>query len=129
MTLSYLFTCHFTDGTTIQQTQADVSQIDSSRSAFYDVAQRLGDVTKFVLSDGRRTCAVDLRDGHFEIDGFQFFVPVEGVPEDHSGFKLIYFRRNFKSITMGKESSSVEYHLGWQTTINGKNFQRTIKIC
>ena len=53
--LAYLFTCRFQDGTVLRQTQDDVSQVDSARSAFYDVVQRLAEVETFTLTkqDGR----------------------------------------------------------------------------
>jgi hypothetical protein len=126
MTLKYLFTCHFSDGTTIRQSAEDVSQLDPTKSAFYDVSHRLKDVVKFVLSDGQHTCAVDLTDGHFEIDGFSFYAHEELSDAE---YRLIYFRRHQHNRAMGRvDAHSVEYFIGWQTTIDGKNCQETISL-
>src|SRR4051812_41703280 len=114
--LAYLFECHFTDGSIIFQTQEDVSTVDPTRSAFYDVVQKLDAVEVFGLVNDQNTYAVDLRDGHFELNGVPF--------EVHSGtqlppdcvFRLIYFRRCRHTVTMGyseMQDHSVEFHFGW----------------
>ena len=127
--LSYLFTCRFTDGTTIQQTQDDVSSEDATRSAFFDVVQRLEDVQTFVIKDSEHTYMVDLRDGHFEIDGVPFEVSTEELPGE-AMFRLIYFHRHQHNVVQGQaltgDGAVIRYHVGWQTTIGGKNFQSVI---
>lgn len=135
MELQYLFECHFNDGTMLQQTQEDISKIappEDKKSAFYDVKQRMDDVIVFGLVNDHHTYVVDLRDGHFEIDGVPFNVhDGENFPVG-AKFRLIYFRRNFQSVTLGyvqAQSSTCEYHLGWQTNLSdGTNIQRTISI-
>jgi hypothetical protein len=125
MTLSYLFTCQFKDGTTIKQTSEDISKTDPTRSAFYDVVQRLPDVSKFSLANGQHTCAVDLTDGHFEIDGFPFRTHEDLLGE----YRLIYFRRHqHKRALGGPDAHSVQFFIGWQTTVDGKNIQSTIMV-
>jgi hypothetical protein len=128
MALAYLFECHFEDGTILFQTPTDVSSIDSSKSAFYDVSLRLAEVEVFGLVNNEHTYAVFLKDGHFEIDG----VPFELTSGDDcipvgTAFRLVYFRRHRHQFG-GVEDHLVTYHFGWQATINGKNLQRTISL-
>jgi hypothetical protein len=130
-TLTYLFTCRFTDGSVIQQTPEDVSRLDASCSAFYDVLQRIDEVESFIIKkyDAPHTYMVDLRDGHFEIDGVPFFVSSEELPGE-AKFRLIYFHRHQhnQGQSMMGDVSSIAYHIGWQTTIDGKNFRTMISV-
>jgi hypothetical protein len=137
MSLKYLFECHFNDGTRLLQTPEDVSSIDPTRSAFYDVVQRLDDVDAFVLYEPGPNIVpnvnliVDLKTGLFSLNGVPFLAsnPSETIPPD-SKFRLVYFRRH-THITNGdgeQISHDTEYHLGWQTTVDGKNYQQTIAI-
>ena len=73
--MKYLFECHFNDGTVLQQTEADVSTIDPSRSAFYDVMQRNDDIVVFGIFNDQHTYAVDLRDGSFVVNNAKFTIP------------------------------------------------------
>ncbi len=117
MKLSYLFECHLNDGTLIQQTEEDVSTIDPTRSAYYDVVQRKADVEAFGIFNDQHTYAVDLRDGHFEIDGVPFFIMSgdPGLAEDQK-LELVYFRRHIQTMVLGavaiEEESPVEYFIG-----------------
>lgn len=135
MTHAYLFTCRFTDGSTIQQTIEDLSAKDDTRSAFYDVVQRMDEVETFTIinRDAPRTHTymVDLRDGHFEVDGVPFEVSSEELPGE-AEFRLIYFHRHQHHVIQGQTMTGnedvVRYHIGWQTTIDGKNFQSMISV-
>ena len=150
MKLAYLFECHFNDGTIIQQTEEDVSKIDPNRSSFYDVIQRKDDVEVFGIFNDQHTYAVDLRDGHFEIDGAPFSIqkdvsvepteenptpvlePFVKIPDQK--LELVYFRRHVHVTVMGQEnvpediSHSIEFFMGWKTTVNGKEVQQTISV-
>jgi hypothetical protein len=138
MKISYLFECHLNDGTLIQQTEEDVSKIDPARSAYYDVVQRKADVEVFGIFNDDHTYAVDLRDGHFEIDGLPFNV-LSGDPELPTDQKreLVYFRRHVQIMVVGgdgtEEDHSVEYFIGWKTTVKNaagedEEIKRTISI-
>jgi hypothetical protein len=131
MELAYLFECHFVDGTMIQQTPDDISKLDSARSAFYDVSQRIDEVIVFGLVNDDHTYVVDLRDGHFEIDGVPFDISGQDELPAGTSYRLIYFRRVVHTITQGfvnMTDSTVKYHIGWQATVDGKNFQQTISV-
>jgi hypothetical protein len=126
MKLSYLFECHLNDGTLIQQTPEDVSVLDPTRSAYYDVVQRKADVEVFGIFNDDHTYAVDLRDGHFEIDGVPFNVlsgdPVLAVDQK---LELVYFRRHIQTMVLGAvemiEEAPTEFFIGWKTTIKTPN--------
>jgi hypothetical protein len=127
--LDYLFTARFTDGSVIHQTRHDVSQIEPlTRSAFYDVVQRLSEVESFTLSNGRREHTVYLKDGHFNSDG-KILINPHG---ELTNFRLIYFRR-MQQDTFGDYRDRPEvklYFMGWQANQpdTGKNFQMVLEI-
>lgn len=107
------------------QTPADVSAIDPTRNAFFDVSQRIDDVVYFGLSGNGCEYLVDLRDGHFEVNGIPF--RIDGV--NVTGLRLVYFRRH-RLMIYGSEiyAQHVEYHLGWKGIVGGIEIQRTISI-
>lgn len=129
--LKYLFEAHLSDGTVIQQTPQDVSRIEPGRSAFYDVQQRIADIKYFGLFSENATYLVDLTDGHFEIDGKPFHVRDPQMPvQEGTIYRLIYFRRHQVHFNLGLEEigHDIQFFLGWQTTIDGKNYQQTIVV-
>jgi hypothetical protein len=136
MSLKYLFECHFNDGTQLLQTSEDVSKIDPTRSAFYDVVQRLDDVSVFHLFENypgysSLNLVVDLKTGLFSLNGVPFLAsdPSQSIPAD-AKFRLVFFRRHTHTNNIGGNeiSHDVEYHVGWQTTVDGKNYQQTIAL-
>jgi len=119
----YLFECILNDGTIIKQTPEDQSPTDPTKSAFYDVELRIGEVMFFGVFSSEHSYVVDLRDGHFEIDGVPF--QIDGVVSPD--LQLIYFRRQRIWITGGTETAhTTEYHLGWSGLVNGVQIRRTI---
>lgn len=121
--MKYLFSCTFKDGDFYSQTHKDVSQIDKTKSAFFDVKDK--DIKQFWLEGERHEYLVDLEDGHFEIDG----VPFKMHDEELSNFRLIYFRKNTIQFQgLQTISHDIEFCIGWQTTKNGKNYQQILTI-
>jgi len=121
--LKYLFGVHYKDGSEFFQTPWDISETDPTKSAFFDICQP--EVELFQLDGEDHRYVVDLRDGHFEIDGVPFFAQ---VPPEGSELRLIFFRRHRHHFTLGMEEiqHEIEYHFGWQTTHEGKNYQQTL---
>lgn len=132
--LGYLFGVHFADGSEYFQTGADVSTADHKRSAFYDLCQHAengdllcdGNGTAIVRDDIEifqlesqsgevpHTYTVDLRDGHFEIDGAPFYIQ---IPPPDSQLSLVYFRRRRHHFQGGCEvGQECEYFMGWRYT-------------
>jgi hypothetical protein len=148
--MKYLFECHFNDGTVLQQTEEDVSTVDQTRSAFYDVMQRNDDIVVFGMFNYQNTYAVDLRDGSFLINNAKFTIPLlvetevtnaeDGtvteqkepfVAAPDQKFQLIYFRRHRHLTVVGailpeELTHEVEFHIGWSTQVNGEELRQTI---
>ncbi len=144
--LRYLFEAHLQDGTIIKQTLADTSTAEPlMRSAYYDVAQQIDNVILFGLYNDKNSYVVDLRDGHFEINGIPFSAqPVTSPCISEGGkFKLIYFRDHQQELvvnaSVGDDNSvsqnytsgshSHQYRMGWEyTDPNNKIYTQTIVI-
>jgi hypothetical protein len=86
MQLRYLFTAYLKDGSFIDQNEEDVSSIDPSKSAFYDVLLREDDLATFILFDTLtgNNWQVDLESGTFTCNGIEFHAgdPRTEIPED-----------------------------------------------
>ena len=122
--LKYLFTAFYRDGSRFEQTIGDISNIDPTKSAFYDVNQE--DLIKFELSDGHQKISVNLENGSFDINGFILNIGDDELPI-RNNLRLIYYRHN--TVLFGPHSSrDVVYCLGWQTTFNGKNYKKIIEF-
>lgn len=131
--LPFLFQANFRTGDFIQQTHADESPITPGKNCFYDVKQRIDDVASFgFFSDEHpNTYAVDLSDGHFEINGVQFTAqdPSLKASDAKPVYRLVYFKQNRidRDSTTTQTKHYVCFHLGWQyTTEDGRNVQQTI---
>ena len=131
--LTHLFKVEFADGSFINQDKNDKSSIDPNRSGFFDVIAKSKEspIKRFILfnvdhAQDDDQYEVDLTDGHFEVNG----TPIWLHDEEHlKDFRLIYFRRHKHQFNAdGFSGHDIEYHLGWQTTFRGKNYQRTIAI-
>ena len=129
--LTWLFTAYFSDGSKIVQTQEDES-VTGEGSAFTDVLARQDELEAFVLRDEHgNEVGVDLRDGHFEMNGNMFLI---GQDDQHmtadTRLRLIYHRRHRHGFNIGMEEMSheVTYFIGWQFTAGGKNYQQTIGV-
>lgn len=127
--LKYLFTAEYNNGATYQQTPEDVSINDPKKSCFYDIDHTK--LVKFTLKGEGHTYAVDLRDGHFEIDGVPFYMHED---PDLVAFRLIFFRQHTHTIQQSRDkdrelSHEIVYRFGWQTeTVKGENYQRVMQI-
>ena len=133
--LDYLFVSDFKDGSRYFQTPADASVVHPlTRSAFFDVCQRLEDVKQFTLVDrhNQHEHTVFLEDGHFKTDGRIIPCP----RSDLINFRLIYVRRC--QIPQGMNVYEVDheynrvvaYFIGWQANQirTGQNFQMLLEI-
>lgn len=83
-------------------------------------------LTSFVIYDERNELLnVNLLNGDISFRGIVLEFP------DFSGseFRLIYFRRVKQTFGNGKEpTTTTNPYLGWQTTIDGKNYQRKLTL-
>jgi len=123
--LKYRFTALYTDGSTLEQNEGDVSSTDPDRSAFYDIDHSR--LQAFAVQGGGHVYGVDLTNGQFGIDGVPFRMH-EGPLSD---IRLIFFRRHTHTINaQHKElAHQIVYRLGWQAlNAEGENVQRVMEI-
>src|SRR5438132_857392 len=131
MSLKYLFTAEFADGSTIQQNEADVSKIDPRKSMFYDVLNHPSEVIRFSLMDQVNifdpVVSLDLLIGEFILNGSAFTVqhPNKYIATPR---RLIFFRQH-QVVVMSGEEISLTYHVGWQANLeDGENVQYTVAV-
>jgi len=126
----YYFTAELRNGSRIHQDRFDRSKTEPlTRTAFWDVQQRISEVRRFNLisRDKRHLHFVDLLDGHFETDG-QVIVSPYG---ELTNYRPIYFRRCQQVWEGGVLSYPriAAYFIGWQANDEtGKNFQMSLEI-
>lgn len=129
----YYFIATFEDGTQIFQDENDTSTLVPTKSQFYDVLEKGKDSPLQCLvlkgeNENLPTFGVDLRDGHFEVNGVPFFQH-RFDRETLTDFRIIYYRNVAQTMSSdGTQSTSLGYTLGWQTELDGKNIQKIIKI-
>jgi hypothetical protein len=140
---TYLFTAEFEDGHVIHQTQEDAAKIDPTKGQFCDVQEyeKTSPLVLFTLTvqpeqfielPQVETCAVFLGSGAFNINGAWFYPyrTDRTDMENYENFRIIYLRNN--TIHMTNDGSELQhlvgYTLGWQTTYEGENVQRIMKI-
>ena len=132
--IEYLFTAYFDDEHIIEQNKEDKSILEKGMSSFRDVALYAQNhkLIKFELKRKNVAVSVDLIQGTFNMNGVDFIAsPVQSFEENDLNFRLIYFRehtQNYESKTLNEQSHFVKYFIGWQLTVNGKNYQQLIGI-
>ena len=127
MSLKYLYTVTYLDGSEYQQNPEDKSVSDEKRSCFFDIDQ--DKVALFTLKGDGHEYSVNLVDGVFSVDG----VPFQMHEEELYGFRLIFWRNHTHSFNVGAEKSEetsheTVYRMGWQCTVDGTNHQRVMQI-
>ena len=130
--LKYLFTAHYKDGTTIEQTQEDAS-VTGKGSAFTDVLAKKG-ITLFDITDGDNSASVDLISGEFTVNGAVLNLHEQYFnPEEHK-LRLIYFRETIVERVQTGETTEDRhyvnrYFIGWQCTDKeGKNHKALMAV-
>lgn len=126
--LDYLFIAVFKDGSRYYQDKFDRSRDQPlTRSSFFDVQEQLADVSRFILTDGRRSHCVFLDDGHFVTEGQEISNPHREL----INYRLIYFRRIEQSFEAGVAAAPrvVAYFIGWQANdARGQNYKMLLEI-
>ncbi len=132
----YSYTATYEDGSSItmdaNDINSDVSVLDSAKSKFFDVLEKEKEskLISFVLHNAERSVGVDLRDGHFEINGIPFFQHRPDL-NSYKEFRVIYYRtvqRTMNMIGQEIESGVLAYSIGWQVTYKNENVQRTLMV-
>lgn len=136
MTLKYLFTVEYTDGTTYQQTPADISKLEPERrSEFYDVVNSGKKIRTFTLKEQSlfrpKWISVDLTTGEFTYSKNANPTFEGDEKPDFKDLELIFFRQHQHDVNTrdNKElDHRVTYFLGWQTNIDGKNYKQIMGV-
>lgn len=112
-----------------------LNQFDSQgrEILFKEVLERQNDLEIFELVEDGKVYQINLNTGMFTINGIEIFLITEqelGTPLRDAHYRIIYYKRMQTNFTVQKlEKPKVFcYLLGWQTTVNGKNFQRILQI-
>lgn len=128
--LKYHFTAKFKDGTSYIQNQWDQSELEKTRSCFYDVLQREEQIKTFSITDGKNVFLVDVRDGRFEVNGTSFYMHDRDMPL--TNMRLIFYRQRYVSVnypSMDNEGRETIYCIGWQANDEkGNNIKRIMEI-
>lgn len=130
--MKYLFEAHLKDKTIISQTGEDLSKVDPSRSAYFDVVQRLSEVELFGLYNATDTYVVDLRTGEFEYNDKPYLVHALNPTNNSNNMtrELVYFRRVKVTKTPGivEDAVSTEFHVGWNGFVDGKLVEQKMLV-
>lgn len=133
--LKYLFTASFQDGSIYSQTESDISDTIPGKACFTELLDKnkVSPLEIFCLVGDSHTYLVDLRDGHFEIDGVVFWLDTKELPVFNR--RLIFFRRHrheFQSVVEAETNHIVSYRIGWQANETedetSRNHQFVIEI-
>ena len=126
----YLFRAVYDDGSFFDQTHEDVSS-KGVGTCFSDVEHDRLSQFQLISVDGDDCYTVSLHDGHFEVNGVQFFMH----DEELFNFRVIYFhrhRRHHRTTEDGEYvqvAHEVSYRLGWQANDRrGNNVQRIMEV-
>jgi hypothetical protein len=135
--MKYLFEANFKDGEIYVQHPEDLPKEGTSGSSFAFVKQKIDEVTAFYLLPqsgcSEEYCTgINLENGIFLINGLPVKIDEKdfplGFPPDIQR-RLIYFRRvTVNYIGTVEQNKSTEFCIGWQATVNGKNYQQIISI-
>lgn len=128
----YFFHAVFKDGTSIVQDKTDTSATNPKKSQFFDVLKKKSPLISFVLlsESQSHSYGVDLRDGHFEVDGVPFF-PFRNDTQQLTNFRIIYLRNNTLDFTVDREllAHRIGYTVGFQAKDkSGKNVKYIMNI-
>lgn len=125
------FQADFKNKTTYIQNGNDESVDVKGKNSFYDILQRMDEVSQFhiVKDDGTRY-TVDLTDGHFEVNGVSFIIHDQHYTPRK--MKLIYFKEMHQNFKVGGDEPYEirvnRYFMGWECNENDKNTKVTIAI-
>lgn len=112
--LKYLFVAEFEDGSKIEQTSADVSAIDKTKSAYFDVLQHPSKLIAFTLKKGLfYSLRLDLKTGIFTQNGVTFQLEDNPMRPD----ELLFYRQHQHDLNMNSKTETdhrTVYFLGYK---------------
>ena len=126
--LDFIFIAELFNGTIYKQTPADISLTTPGRSAYYDIKDTK--IKRFSLVGKGHIFTIDLETGNLEVDGNKIYTK---RPPERSELRLIYYRQVQQHMQVGIEQDkmltpTMRYYIGWQTTVNDKNYKFEIGL-
>lgn len=109
----------YTDGSTFKQVE------NGKENLFKDID--MSRLKVFSVFKYNNIISVDIESGVFYINGS--VLEVNGFSNLGEDYRLIYFKRNYKSMsTRAEGQSSVDYYVGFQVTIDDTNYKVLLKV-
>jgi len=95
---------------------------------FKEVLDVINELEVLTLSWDKKYASVNFKNGHFNINGDD--IAFKDLSDKKEKYRPIYFKRVRQAISTGinNPNENIKYHIGYQITINGKNYQRIVKI-
>ena len=123
------FTCIYDDDSRLEQKYGTPEE-----KSFKDIDLDKLDV--FAITGIDKAYSVDLKNGKFYANGqvISFDLGIETKDDGHTEkiipekYRLVYFRRIKKDSSPEGITTTLRYCIGWQTTVNNKNYQRLMFI-
>ena len=111
------------DGTTIKEFDKK-----GKEHLFKEVIDVLNNVEVLTLSWDEKYASVNFKNGHFNINGEN--ISFKDLSDRKEKYRPIYFKRVRQAISTGisNPNENIKYHIGYQITINSKNYQRILKV-
>ncbi len=132
--LKYIFSAEFDDGVTYIQTQEDKATLVEKGSCFTDILelQKEKKLIKFQIYGENICLSVNLLTGRFALNNFEMIVEGDKpVPINDPDYRLIFYRQHqhdFNPESQEETAHRVTYFIGWQTTVDEKNYQSVVGI-
>jgi hypothetical protein len=129
----YLFLANFNDCSTYHQNEQDISEIDPTRSCFYDISKKIESgliLREFILYNDELNCEykVDLTTGLITLNDFGHIIRVVNPYLNLFNYRIIYFRTHQVSPNDGIDKL-VNYQIGWQANDQeGNNYKQIVEI-
>jgi len=124
MTQEFKWSAKLIDGTVIDEIDKE-----DKEHLFKEVIDRIDDLRELKLFWDNRFATVNLETGHFNVNGEDF--GFEGLSDRTEQYRPIYFKRvkrTISNIPGLEDTPNIKYHIGYQITIDGKNYQRVLQI-
>ena len=112
-----------TDGTIVNEFDKE-----GKEHLFREVLDVIDELKTLTLKWDKKSASVDFTNGHFNINGDD--ISFKDLSDREETYRPIYFKRVRQSIGTGNidPNENIKYHIGYQITIGGKNYQRILRV-
>ena len=101
---------------------------EGNEHLFKEVLDVINELEVLTLSWDKKYASVNFKNGHFNINGED--ISFKDISDRKERYRPIYFKRVRQVISTGTSNpnENIKYHIGYQITINDKNYQRILKV-